>query len=290
MRPQQLSRSWLVGAAGVHTGTPGEEWENLGGYPYPVSSIVRSRIGLLVGTSAGVWLVEQQKARWRQLHDETVTEVLDVCEIHGRGSGRELCVAFPYGVATAEPFRSAPLRWTWRSHGLEVNERFSSRLLSPWEPGAPLVVGCESGVLCVDPSDWKWRRTSLTGRPCRALARWQHRLWAGTDDGGVWHSEDGVHWTRAGRGLDRAAVFCLAADGDTLLAGTAEGLAVFTGGSHWRRVGPRLRITAAAAREGTIAVGASPGGFWHSRDGGQSWASTPGFASVRAISAPERGT
>jgi len=235
-----------------------------------------------VGTSSGLWEVPLDGGPWKQLHDETVTEVLDVREL----PNSTLCVAFPYGVATSEPGDHGALRWTCRSHGLQINERFSSQLLAPTPERGTLIVGCEAGVLVADPVRWRWSRTSLMGSPCRALAEWGGRLWAGTDGKGVWWSEDGVQWRKAGLSEEDETVFCLAEAGGEIIAGTAVGLVVGEAGGSWRRVGPRLRVTAAAALHGTWVIGASPGGVWYSTDGGKSWTCVPGFATVRSVLPP----
>ena len=283
MSVNQPGAYWLAGAEGLLAGRPGDPWRNLWGYPYLVSSILRLGSAIIVGTNGGLWEIPPDGGRWRQLHDETVTEVLDVCEL----PGGPLCVAFPYGVATADPGDLGTLRWICRSEGLEVNERFSSRLLAPLSSSGPLLVGTEAGVLSLSTDGWEWRRSSLMGSPCRALARWRGRLWAGTDSRGIWSSEDGESWVQAGLGGGRDAVFCLAPQGELLLAGTSAGLTVTDGTGEWRRVGPRLRVTGVAAAGETIVLGASPGGLWHSVDGGVRWNASPGCSMVRAISAPE---
>jgi len=94
----------------------------------------------------------------------------------------------------------------------------------------------------------------------------------------------------AGIGEDHETVFCLAGAGGEILAGTAVGLVVGKADGSWRRVGPRLRVTAAAALHGMWVIGASPGGVWYSTDGGTSWTCAPGFVTVRSILPPGSNT
>ena len=58
----------------------------------------------------------------------------------------------------------------------------------------------------------------------------------------------------------------------------------------WQRLGPRM-LFAALAVDGDNPqrwlAGASPGGLWHTEDGGQTWNQLDGFKHVRAVLPPE---
>ncbi|MBT3603763.1 MAG: hypothetical protein HN521_11905, partial [Candidatus Latescibacteria bacterium] len=125
------------------------------------------------------------------------------------------------------------------------------------------------------------------GRPVRGLCWALGAFWAGVDDGGVWRSEDGVSWARAGGGLDDVTVYSIACTDDRLLVGLEGGIAVGDGVGRWMHQGPKIRARVVAAQGDIWLAGASPGGLWWSSDLGQRWQKTGDFASVRSIFARE---
>ena len=123
----------------------------------------------------------------------------------------------------------------------------------------------------------------------RALLRANGRYWAGTDERGIWVSDDGAAWRPAA--AVEAPVFCLAraADG-RLLAGTGQGVLWGDGSTTWRPTGPLIWATAVGAHATDAEVwvsGGSLGGLWWTVDGGRTWHQVAGMnGSTGAICAP----
>lgn len=284
-------RDWLIASHGIWRSADGVDWERTGAFGYPVKAVLRQPHRLVVGAMWGLFEVLTGSARFTQLHDETLTEILALAPTSGDPG---VVAASPYGIAWGQRGDLGATRWTSRSDSLSINERFSNAILAdPTSPGRWLV-GTEAGVLAYGEDGNGWERTSLTGTPCRALLRANDRFWAATDDRGVWHSADGLSWSRAGSGLDDGAVFALAPAGpDRLLAGTLEGVCVGDGRSTWRRLGPRILVSVLAShprQHDLWLAGACPGGLWRSEDAGDSWRQRGNFDSVMAILPPEGST
>jgi hypothetical protein len=281
------SGRWLVGAHNLQGSVDAGDWEPIGGHGYPVNDILRQPHRLVCATHWGLWEVLGDPPGWRQLHDETLTEVLGIAACAGDPG---VVAVSAYGLAFGERGEHGATHWRSRSDDLSLNERFSNAVLAlPDAPGHWLI-GTEDGVIQYDESTAGWHRTDLKGRPCRVLLHAFDRLWAGTDEGGIWCSADGISWRRAGTGLDDGTVFALAASADRILAGTLRGVCVGDGSSAWQRLGPRLLVSAIAAHpsaEGPWLAGATPGGLWRSDDGGRRWGQIDGFDTVRVILPPE---
>lgn len=283
------SQAWLAGSgAGLFRSVDGRVWERVGAYEFRVTSVLRDGERLCVGVGSGAWEVREEPERWLQLHDETLTEVLDLARIRGEPG---LVAASAYGVATGERDGLGAIRWSWHSDSLSVNERFTNAVVvDPADPGR-WVVGTEAGVLVAEEEGQRWAYTDLMGVPVRAIRRAQGAWWAGSDGRGVWTSPDGLAWRRAGRGLDDGTVFALAGSDGRLLAGTLKGVAVGDGQGRWYNIGPRALIASIAAhpeQPDFWMAGAAPGGLWVTQDAGESWRQAPGLPStIEAISAPE---
>lgn len=295
---------WLIGSKGVYHGTIGGSWSRIGAQEYGISSLIREPDRLVAGASWGSGLWEwpndageadqsEQSGRpdltdrWKQLHDETLTEIMAIAPIEGSPG---VVAGSPYGIATGRYDDLGAVRWTHHSDALRVNERFTNAILvHPDEPKTWLI-GTEGGVLIADDSGAAWRRTSISGTAVRALACMRGQFWAGTDDRGIWYSEDGERWDSVGHTADGGAVFELMRAGDDIVAATEHGVAIGDGSGHWVRTGPRHLCAAVRCHPGSTSTwlaGATPSGLWYTEDGGHGWQQIPGFVNVRAIIAPE---
>ncbi len=286
---------WIIGSKGVFHGTIGGPWTRIGAQDYGISSLIREPDRLLAGASWGSGLWEWsngtgqtgQAGRWKQLNDETLTEVMAIASIPGIPG---VVAGSPYGIATGRVDVLGAVRWTHHSDALRVNERFTNAILvHPGDPSTWLI-GTEAGVLIADGFGASWRRTSLSGTAVRAVAFCRGVFWAGTDDRGIWCSEDGSRWDSAGHTPDGGAVFGLSQAGDSMLAATQHGVAVGDRSRHWVRTGPRQLCSTAVCHPGSTSTwlaGASPSGLWYTEDRGGTWRQIEGFTSVRAILAPE---
>lgn len=286
---------WFIGSKGVYRGTIGGSWTRIGAQEYGISSLIREPDRLLAGASWGSGLWEwpsgadqaSQTDRWKQLHDETLTEVMAIASIAGTPG---VVAGSPYGIATGRMDSAGAVRWTHHSDALRVNERFTNALLVHPETDTTWLVGTEDGVLVAEDSGAAWTRTTLSGTAVRALAFVRGAFWAGTDDRGIWRSEDGIRWDSAGHTPDGGAVFSLTETGESLLAATEHGVAVGDGSGHWVRTGPRHLCAAVRCHPESPSLwlaGATPGGLWYTEDAGATWRQISGFVNVRAILPPE---
>lgn len=288
---------WIVGSDGIFRGGADKAdgaWTRLGRFEYGINCLIRYGSGFAAGCANGIYEVDPATGAWKQMHDETVTEVLAAA---ATGGDAGIVVACPLGVATARRRRGGPsdgtLAWDFRSMGLPLNERYGNALApDPRTPGR-FLSGSEAGVLSYTDGGARVERTGLSGFPVRALLYSGGGFWAGTDEHGVWRSGDGLTWRRAGRGADDATVFALAPCGDgkdlRFLCGAMDGLYVGDGEGRWERTGPSLSVTAVAADRAaeTWAIGGSPGGLWFSADRGARWRQSGPFGNVGALLAPE---
>ncbi len=280
----------MVGSGGVFWHDEEFHWNRVGGISFRVTSIVRDAERVVVSTGNGLWQVSRADETWSQLHDETLTEVLAIDALPGGDPG--IVPASAYGVATGARDQLGAVRWTACSERLRVNERFSNAILVDPTDAERWLVGTEAGLLVATDNGGHWHRTSLIGKPVRALCHHAERFWAGADEGGVWTSSDGFTWERAGRGLDADTVFALTASDGRLLAGTGRGVAIGDGSGTWHQTAPQMRVSAIAAHPEDHSywmAGADPGGLWWTGDDGHTWQQHAGFGIVEAIIAPERG-
>lgn len=281
---------WLVGSRGLYHGQISGTLERIGAWEYGISDILREpdRLVAAAAYGSGLWEWPFEAAEWRQLHDETLTEIIAIAAIDGDPG---VLAGSPYGVAVARRDAIGAARWTPLSDNLRVNERYTNALLvHPSEPSRWLVA-TEAGVLLAHENGTQWERTSLSGEPTRTLLYAHGAFWAGTDTQGVWRSADGRRWDPVGSTVEGGAIFHLAACEDRLLAATEHGLATGDGSGVWTRSGPRALFAAAAAHPENPSLwlaGAAPGGLWFTDNAGQSWRQIPGFVSVWSILPPER--
>lgn len=280
------SLDWLAGAdGGLFRGCPGSTWELAGPYPFGATCIRRTTERVVMGTDGGLW-EPRPDTLWRKLHDELLTVVQDVAFSPGEPG---LVAASIYGVHVAALDELGVCRWRNCSEGLAVNARACAAILV--DDGEPLhwLAGTEAGVITTVDGGVTWETTTIADTPVRALLRWADRYWAGTDERGIWMSDDGVAWRRAAD--IEESVFCLtgAADG-RLLAGTGHGVYSGDGNSDWQPSGPSIWTTAVGADAddpGLWLSGGSLGGMWWTADAGRSWHQVAGMdGGTAAICAP----
>lgn len=284
---------WLVGANGVYRGYPMGEWQRIGSFDFHTNSIMTHNEFVIAGVNCGVWEISPGTGVWRQLHDETVTEVLTVVanEQGGRAKASayaDILIGCPYGIAASTSTELGARRWTFYSDDLRVNERFTNAIL-PILAGDTYLVGTESGVLVFDWKSKRFTRTSLTGSPVRALLEVEGRFYAGTDGSGAWMSLDGDTWHPAGIGIDDRDILSLAFDGENFVAGTDRGFLLGLPSKHWKELGPSVLVSAIAIDpegSGRWLAGCQPTGLWWTEDGGATFSQTGTFNTVRAVLGP----
>lgn len=264
---------WLVATGrGLFWGRPGGAWRGGGADSHSLNCLLRTGAGVVAGSDGGLWWVVPGERRWRQLHDELVT-IVQAVALPGEQL-LDLVAATGYGVHRPRMMEAGALRWANRSESfLSPNRRFSTALhalsAQRW------LVGTEAGLLLADQDGSHWQETPVAGAAVRALlpdAGGTGMIWAGTDAGEIWRSEDGVDWTLHGRTPGHAAVLRLVAVDGRLVAGTSDGVLV-DGPDAWRRTGPPFPVAAVAVDPTDpqlLVAGAAPGGLWWSR-GADQW-------------------
>ena len=272
-----LNDRWLVGtSSGVYSSDDEGQWKRLGAYRFRITAFYRYRQRVLAATGSGLWQIRQ--GQWLQLHDETLTEVMDVVDC-----GDEIVVASAYGVGLGKTAASGQTCWRWLSDALPVNQRFTNALV---RMGEHMIVGSEGGVLRYGP-DGGWQQTTLRDVAVRSLTMVGQDLYAGSD-AGLWVSGDGVAWQIVSEPMP---VYSFAERGAVKIAGTEQGVRLVRDGGGWQSAGlEATRISAVAidpANDSHWLAGACPGGLWETQNAGESWSSiTEVQHTVEAIASP----
>jgi len=278
---------WLLGANGLHQSTDGITWAEIGKSGYPVQDLIREPHRVICATLWGLWEIATPTSQWIQLHDETLTEVMSIAPRPGHPG---VAAVSAYGLSFGQASEYGATQWQSHTEGLTLNERFSNALLALPSAENQWLVGTEKGVLIYDESTHRWQQTELIGYPCRSLLYAHDSLWAGTDGNGIWKSDNGTHWKRAGTTLHDESIFSLGATPHHILAGTLRGICFGDATSRWQRSGPALLISAIAAHPNQADVwlaGATPGGLWRSDNAGTRWHQVGNFDTVKAILPPK---
>ena len=294
--------AWLVGGtlaatSGIHViqgpglygGAPNGAWTRIGHNQATAFRLLRDKRRVVLSANHGLYAWERGEERWLQLHDETLTEILAVASTSGEPG---LIAGCPYGVATAARDALGAARWTFHSDALGPDERYTNALLVDPNDESRWLAGSEAGVLVYSDSGAHADRSDLWDVPVRALYYTCDRFWAGAERGGLFSSDDGLHWERMG-GKIEGAVYDINETDNRLVAATGHGIVAGNAEGPWQRLGPRM-LFATLAVDGDNPqrwlAGASPGGLWHTEDGGQTWNQLDGFKHVRAVLPPEEKT
>ena len=157
--------------------------------------------------------------------------------------------------------------------------------------GGDLYAGTGGEGLFVSHDDAKtWTPTGLRDRNVRGLMSHGAALYASTEDGGVFRSDDATTWQPRNEGLTQLHVPALAGLGGRIYAGTG-GDGVFTssnGGVTWSAIPDGLEhrhVISLAAHDGAIHAGTS-GGVYRLDERASRWSAT-GLAGVWAFTTHE---
>ncbi len=277
--------TWLVGShQGLYESRDGDSWKRVHDYDFRITSIVRTPQKVCVSTGSGLWQISEQPL-WIQLHDETLTEVLDLAFLPGDPG---IVAASTYGVATGYREKNGVVRWVWHSDRLPVNARYTNTVVA--ETANRWVIGTEAGVLVTEDAGKTWQHSNLMGCAVRVLYCDDQGWWAGTDGRGIWTSCDGLRWQPSGVGLDGVTIYDIAPAGKRLIAGTDRGVVVGHGNDAWLEVGLHTFVAAVAAHPqhpDFWMAGCLPGGLWVTHSGGAEWQQVAGMSNVEVILPPE---
>lgn len=279
---------WLLGSGqGIYQSVDGWCWTRVSEYDFRMTALVPGDGCVFAACGSGVWQILANDPMWVQMHDETLTEVMDLAPLPGDVG---VVAASAYGVATGHRTESGVVRWRWHSNALPVNARFTNAIVV--DTPTRWVIGTEAGVLITEDEGQVWQWTSLTDVGIRALYLDKGCWWAGTDDG-IWKSDAGVVWKRAGKGLAGVAVFDVAIVDDGVVLGTERGVWRGDGVGGWKKAGMHGQVHAVGVHPQDTdlwVAGCVPGGAWVTDSAGESWSQMPDLpGSVEVVVAPGGG-
>jgi ligand-binding sensor domain-containing protein len=127
------------------------------------------------------------------------------------------------------------------------------------------------------PGQWVEKNNGLYGGRVSALVADGSNLFAGTNGGGVFLSNNnGASWTAVNTGLTNLYVYSLAVSGSNLFAGTNSGVFLSTNnGTSWTAVNTgltSLNISSLTVSGSNLFAGTTGGGVFLSTNNGASWA------------------
>lgn len=263
---------WLLGTGrGIYQSNDGWGWTRLSEYDYRITAMVPDGDQIVAACGSGLWQIVPDNPVWIQLHDETLTEVMDVAQL----PDKRLVAASAYGVATGHVTDDGVMRWRWHSDHLSVNARFTNAICVVSETN--WLIGTEAGVLVTEDAGKTWDWTGLTGIGIRSLRHYATGWWAATDQG-VWVSDDGLIWQHAGKGLEDRAVFEVATNGDEIVLGTEDGVWCGSEEGEWKKAGLHGQVHTIGVHPTTAGLwvaGCVPGGVWVTDTAGQRWSHMP---------------
>jgi photosystem II stability/assembly factor-like uncharacterized protein len=212
---------------------------------------------------------------WRVTTGWEVTEVLKV-KVHPLAP-RRVAAATAYGMVITSDGGE-----TWRTVTAGMTQTFCSDALWLPERQDALLAATEDGVYRTATGK-NWRRSGLAGKGIRVLVAAPRGggIWAGTEDDGLYQSEDGGEtWQPRNNGLLHMTVYALAfhpAEPAVAYAGTYGGGVYRTtdGGKNWIQATTGMPAVHALyvlrSDPSVVLAGTLNGGLFRSADAGHSW-------------------
>ena len=201
--------------------------------------------------------------------------------------------------------------WASANFGLLSWDIYSLALSPNWLDDETAFIVADDGVYRTDNGarSWKYCEGPLEDLACATVAvspcgEDRYIVWVGTEDGGLWRSQDGgISWEQSA--LPAAAIVgLLPVSSGALLVSTAEQGLFYSpgGGPSWSCVGPVMApLLTVVELGGTLFGGTYLDGLYASQDGGRHWQPRvrdfPGFAvadlclaeGLLVLSGPETG-
>jgi hypothetical protein len=175
-------------------------------------------------------------------------------------------------------FRSSDNGQSWMQVNSGLSNLFIQSLLTS---GSNLYVGTDKGIFSSTDSGENWSPTEYTDIDIRALTAMGRVLFAAstiTIHGqlGVFRSSDsGLSWSLMDNGFPDITTNVLAAVGQTLLAGTIEGLFISNdSGVSWQSTNVQGSAWALFGNGNNLLAGLINGEIFHSIDDGNNWVSS----------------
>ncbi|MDZ7313007.1 MAG: hypothetical protein ONB45_17205 [candidate division KSB1 bacterium] len=227
--------------------------------------------GVLRSTDAG--------ATWKITTGWEVTEALKV-RVDSSHSAT-VYAATAYGI-----FKTTDGGRTWQEKNRGLRNTFVSDLVIDRANCARLLAATEDGIYVSTHRGERWALAGLKGKGIRTIVQDPTRakiFWAGTEDDGVFRSDDGGEtWQPFNHGAQLVTVYTIAIDPknpDTIYLGTHEGGVYRSddGGKSWQQkiTGLKNLVVHALAilpsNPKIVFAGTINGGLYRSTDGGETW-------------------
>lgn len=218
----------------------------------------------------------------------------------------------PVSAAAPRSAKSTAGEGTWRTVATPGSGSYGNLRPSLVRHGKALFAASDSGVFRSRDGCRSWQRVSreetksLASDGRKLYAGGMHDMFRSADDGGTWASisgslnidtgvkgfafapgnlyalvdiagvfrsrDGGESWTLPTEGVERNAMFAVAASGATVLVGTMRGVSVSRdNGATWRQAEGPGEILSLLVHEGRIFAGTFQSGVWSSDDLGVSW-------------------
>jgi photosystem II stability/assembly factor-like uncharacterized protein len=262
-------RLWLATDRGLFTSVSGATWTRVPRVPRAFGQLAVDGSSVYLTSGRSIWATHDGTS-WRAVHrgaDWIFTLVATEGTVLAAGSGGVL--------------RSADGGASWRLavHGLAAT---SVAALATNGRGS-LLAASSSVFRSADGRTW---HSLLDLLGATTVGMTGSTYFAGTESRGLFVSETaGREWHRAP--LPAKWIISLAADGDTVYAGTGRGLFVSRDrGAHWQPTPITSRVWALTTADGSAYAGTVSGGVWRSDDDGVTWTpATPHGSVLRSIAA-----
>jgi len=227
----------------------------------------------------GVLRSTDQGTRWVITTGWEVTEVLKVAVDPSKSS--TVYAATAYGI-----FKTTDDGRTWREKKIGLALPFTSDVVVDRSNRNRVFAATEVGVLLSADGGDSWKTAGLNGLGVRAVVQDPSnsaRLWAGTQDDGIFGTTDGgTTWKRMNDGLQHKTVYTIAVhpnNSSLVYLGTHGGGVYRTenGGRKWERRSDGLgnpdvhSLLVLKTNPNTVFAGTLNGGLFRSADGGNTW-------------------
>jgi len=281
------SRRHRIGASdnpvvGLYVSTDGgESWKHEGWREYIRVFSTEPGAGATIWSACGNGILRSTDngTTWRITTGWEVTEVLKVRPLVQ--DPRIVYAATAYG-----PIRTTDGGNSWKFIREGLHRTFTPDIVIDRGNPRRLFAASEEGFCESRNGGDSWSLTGLRGMITNVILQdpvEAERIWVGTEENGVFRSEDGGKtWKGAGESLHRATVYALAISSSKparLYAGTYGG-GVFVsddGGASWLQSNQGLQnldvhsIAVLPSRPSTVFAGTLNGGLFRSTDSGKTW-------------------
>lgn len=267
---------------GVFTSTDtGNTWQHRGWKEYIRTFYTEAdERGILWSACGnGVLRSSDNGDRWVITTGWEMTEVLKVAV--DPSNPLTVYAATAYGI-----FKTTDDGKTWQEKNIGLTMPFTSDVVVDRSNGKRVFAATEEGILLSTDGGNSWKSAGLKGLGVRTIVQDPSdtkRLWAGTQDDGIFATTDhGASWKKTNSGLQHKTVYAIAVDpksSSTVYLGTHGGGVYRTtnGGKKWEQVvnglgNPDIHsLLVLKSNSNIVFAGTLNGGLFRSTDSGTTW-------------------